>query len=176
MADDERLETGESAPVQFLGDGASLSGKIADLLQKMPLFSGFSLEEIHRLAAFMELFRAEIGVAILREGDPGDYMMLLLEGQVNVLRNDHQNRQKLIGTILPGETFGEMSMVDGEPRFATCVTVAPALYAVLSRDTLARIINDEPRLGAKLLVELLEMLTQRLRQTSDMLVDYLKIS
>jgi CRP/FNR family transcriptional regulator, cyclic AMP receptor protein len=171
---DETADSGNSE-LLFLGDGASMADRIAELLQKTPLFSGFSLEEIRRLAAFMGLFRAGRGVAIVREGDPGDYMMLLLEGHVNVLKNDHQNRQKLISEILPGQTFGEMSMVDGEPRFATCVTAAPVLYAVLSRETLARIVNDEPRLGAKLLVELLELLTQRLRQTSDMLVDYLKI-
>lgn len=163
------------AVVEFLGEGGSMADRIADMLQKSPLFSGFSLDEIRRLAGYMQLYRAERGVAILREGDPGDYMMLLLEGRVNVLKNDHQNRQKLIAEVAAGQTFGEMAMVDGEPRFATCITTEDVVYAVLSRDTLARIVNEEPRLGAKILVELLEMLTKRLRQTSDMLVDYLKI-
>lgn len=152
-----------------------MADRITQMLQKSPLFVGFSLEEIRQLANFMKLYRAEPGVAILREGDPGDYMMLLLDGRVDVLKYDRQKRQKHLGSIAAGQTLGEMSMVDGEPRSASCVTLEPSVYAVLSRDTLARIVNEEPRLGAKLLVQLLEMLTQRLRDSGVTLVDYLKI-
>ncbi len=162
-------------PIELIGDGCSMADKIMDMLQKSPLFLGFSLEDIRKLAGFMKLYRAESGVAILREGDPGDYMMLLLEGRVDVLKYDRQKRQKHLGSIAAGETLGEMSMVDGEPRSASCVTLEPSLYAVLSRDVLARIVNEEPKLGAKLLVQLLEMLTQRLRDSGVTLVDYLKI-
>lgn len=162
-------------PIEFVGGGGSMADTISEMLQKSPLFVGFSLEEIRRLAGFMKLYRAEPGVAILREGDPGDYMMLLLKGRVDVLKYDRQKRQKHLGSIAAGQTLGEMSMVDGEPRSASCVTLEPSVYAVLSRDTLAHIVNDEPRLGAKLLVQLLELLTQRLRESGVTLVDYLKI-
>lgn len=167
--------SGTSMPIEFVGEGGSMADRITQMLQKSPLFVGFSLDEIRRLANFMKLYRAEPGVAILREGDPGDYMMLLLDGRVDVLKYDRQKRQKHLGSIAAGQTLGEMSMVDGEPRSASCVTLEPSVYAVLSRDTLARIVNEEPRLGAKLLVQLLEMLTQRLRDSGVTLVDYLKI-
>ena len=169
-------EAGAGAALEFLGDGADIGPQIAALVLKTTLFSGFSQEEAGRLARYLQLFRSAPGVVILREGDPGDYMMLLFEGKVDVLKGDHQKRQKLIGAVLPGETFGEMSLVDGEPRFATCVTVGTSLYALLSRDTFARLISDDARLGAKLLVQLLEMVSRRLRETSEALVDYLKVS
>ena len=59
-----------------------------------------------------------------------------------------------LAQVEPGRTLGEMSMIDGEPRFATCVAVEPTLVAVLDRENLARIIVEQPLLGAKLLMEL----------------------
>ena len=77
-----------------------------------------------------------------------------------------------VGEIGPGDTLGEMSMIDGEPRFATCVAVEPSLIAVLSRDALAIIILEQPMLGAKILMQLSVMLSQRLRQTSLRLAEF----
>jgi len=164
------------AALEFLGDGRDSAPKIAALVLKTTLFSGFTQEEARRLADYLQLYRSAPGVAIVREGEPGDYMMLLFEGKVDVLKADVQKRQKLIGAVLPGQTFGEMSVVDGEPRFATCVTVEPSLYALLTRDTFAALVSDEPRLGAKLLVQMLEMVDRRLREASEKLVNYLKVS
>jgi CRP-like cAMP-binding protein len=66
-----------------------------------------------------------------------------------------------------------MSMIDGEPRFASCIAGEPCLLAVLSRENLARIILEQPILGAKVLMELVLMLSQRLRATSAKLVSYM---
>ncbi|HET9701378.1 MAG TPA: cyclic nucleotide-binding domain-containing protein [Burkholderiales bacterium] len=169
-------DSGETRlPIEFVADGGVNPSPIAELLLKTELFSGFSRDETLRMAHYLQLYRSASGVAILREGDPGDYMMLLLQGRVNVLKLDHQKRQKIIGTVLPGQTFGEMSLVDGEPRFATCVTAEPTLYALLARETFARLISDDPRLGSKLLVELLETVSHRLREISETLVDFLRV-
>jgi CRP-like cAMP-binding protein len=58
-------------------------------------------------------------------------------------------------------------MIDGEARFATCVATEAALIAVLDRENLARIIVEQPMLGAKILMELVLILSQRLRSTSE---------
>jgi len=89
-----------------------------------------------------------------------------------VFKQDRWNTPRLIAVIEEGKTLGEMSMIDGEPRFATCVAVEPALVAVLSRDALALVILEQPMLGAKILMQLAVMLSQRLRVTSTRLVDY----
>jgi CRP-like cAMP-binding protein len=72
----------------------------------------------------------------------------------------------VLAVVGAGSTLGEMSMIDGEPRFATCVALEPTLVAVLDRESLARIIVEQPLLGAKMLMELVLMLSQRLRATS----------
>jgi CRP-like cAMP-binding protein len=70
-------------------------------------------------------------------------------------------------------TLGEMSMIDGEPRFATCMAIEPTTVAVLTRDDMRRIIEDAPRLGTKILLNLMTLLSQRLRRTSAKLLDLL---
>jgi CRP-like cAMP-binding protein len=69
-----------------------------------------------------------------------------------------------------GKTLGEMSMIDGEARFATCIATEATVVAVLDRENLARIIVEQPMLGAKILMELVLMLSQRLRSTSGRLL------
>jgi CRP-like cAMP-binding protein len=66
-----------------------------------------------------------------------------------------------------------MSMIDGEARFATCVAMEPVVLAVLDRESLARIIVEQPMLGSKILMELVLMLSQRLRSTSQRLMGLL---
>jgi CRP-like cAMP-binding protein len=98
----------------------------------------------------------------------------VVEGRVEVRKQDRWNSQQLIAVVEPGRVLGEMSMIDGEPRFATCVAVQPTLVAVLDRESLARIIVEQPLLGAKILMELVLMLSQRLRATSDRLMQLLE--
>jgi CRP-like cAMP-binding protein len=56
-----------------------------------------------------------------------------------------------------------MSLIDGEPRFASCVTLESSVFAVLDREALTRMLTEESRVGVKILVELLTLLNQRLR-------------
>jgi CRP-like cAMP-binding protein len=73
-------------------------------------------------------------------------------------------------------TLGEMSMIDGEPRFATCVATETTVFAVLHRDDMAKIILDHTSLGSKILVKLVSMLSTRLRQTSARLLQHMERS
>jgi CRP-like cAMP-binding protein len=159
------------AGLEYMGDAMRFAGRIHSLIPKCPLLENFSPGEVRLLAHFMEVYRAQPGVEMIREGEGGDLMMLVIEGRVDVAKRDRWNTPQLIAQVEPGRTLGEMSMIDGEPRFATCVAVEPTLVAVLNRENLARIIVEQPLLGAKLLMELVLMLSQRLRATSGKLLD-----
>jgi CRP-like cAMP-binding protein len=121
----------------------------------------------------MDVYRAEPGVEVIREGDGGDFMLMVLEGKIEVHKRDRWNTPQQLASVDAGRTLGEMSMIDGEARFATCVAVESALIAVLDRERLARIIVEQPLLGAKILMELVLMLSQRLRATSERLLGLL---
>lgn len=159
--------------LEYLGDATQLAGKIHALIGASPLLENFNLAEIRLMSHFMQVYRASPGQEVLREGDPGDFMLLVVEGRLDVFKQDRWNAPRLIAVIDAGKTAGEMSMIDGEPRFATCVAADNVVIATLSREALARIVLEQPILGAKILMELVLMLSQRLRTTSQRLVSYL---
>lgn len=165
--------TQQLAHLEHLGDAVRFTEKIHALIPKCALLENFSTGEVRLLAHFMEVYRAEPGMEIIREGDGGDFMLMVLEGTVEVRKRDRWNTQQLIATVDAGKTLGEMSMIDGEARFATCVAAEPVLFAALDRDSLARIIVEQPMLGAKILMELVLLLSQRLRATGQRLLGLL---
>jgi CRP-like cAMP-binding protein len=161
------------AHLEHLGDATRFAGQIHALIPKCSLLENFTPAEVRLLTHFMEVYRAAAAMEVIREGDGGDFMLIVVEGRVEVRKQDRWNSQQLIAVVEPGRVLGEMSMIDGEPRFATCVAVQPTLVAVLDRESLARIIVEQPLLGAKILMELVLMLSQRLRATSDRLMQQL---
>jgi len=161
------------AHLEYLGDATKFAGQMHALIPKCALLENFSAAEVQLLAHFMDVYRAETTSEIIREGDGGDFMLMVLEGTVEVHKRDRWNTQQLLASVDAGRTLGEMSMIDGEPRFATCIAAAPSVIAVLHRESLARIIVEQPLLGAKILMELVLMLSQRLRATSQRLLGLL---
>jgi CRP/FNR family cyclic AMP-dependent transcriptional regulator len=159
--------------LEVLGDATRFSGQLHALIPKCALLENFSPAEVRLLAHFMTVYSAPMGTEIIREGDGGDFMLMIIEGKVDVVKRDRWNAPQLIAVVEPGKTLGEMSMIDGEPRFASCVASEPSLVAVLDREALARIIVEQPMLGAKILMELVLMLSQRLRATSARLLGVL---
>ena len=156
--------------LEHLGDATKFSSQIHALIPRCDLLENFSHAEVRLLAHFMDVYRAPAGLEIIHEGEGGDFMLMLIEGKVEVLKRDRWNTPQLIAVVEAGKTLGEMSMIDGEPRFATCISIEPTLVAVLDRENRARIIVEQPMLGAKILMELVLMLSQRLRATSGRLL------
>ena len=181
MADVMQTDGSESVPtpesvirLEKVGQGTALADEIFGLVGRYPFFAEFSREDISVLASYMEIYRAQAGEIIIREGDVGDYMLLIIEGEVDILKKGYRDEQQHMTSVGPGMTLGEMSMIDGEPRFATCVANRMAVFAVLHRDCMAKIILDHPELGSKILVKLVSMLSLRLRQTSAKLLRYME--
>jgi CRP-like cAMP-binding protein len=122
----------------------------------------------------MRVYRAHGGQALIREGDGGDFMLLLIEGSVDIYKQSVQGEHQLMTSVSPGMTLGEMSMIDGEPRFATCIATDVTTFAMLTRDAMVNIILEKPSLGAKILIKLVTLLSQRLRQTSARLLQLME--
>jgi CRP-like cAMP-binding protein len=151
-----------------------IRGELETLLGRAPLFSEFDTQDVTRLAGYVALYRVRAGETIIREGDPGDFLLILTHGEVDILKQGVHGHPQRMTSVGAGTTIGEMSMIDGEPRFATCVTTEPTSFAVLTRDQMAKIVRDEPRLGSKLLVKIVALLSARLRQTSSKLLRYME--
>ena len=72
----------------------------------------------------------------------------------------------VVNVIGPGHLIGEMGLLDGSPRSATCIANTDVAVAVLSRTALMRLLKDEPRVGARLLLAISTRMAQRLRETT----------
>ena len=112
------------AHLEHQGDAVAFTDRIHALIPKCALLENFSAAEVRLLTHFMEVYRAEPGVEIIREGEGGDFMLMVVEGKVEVHKLDRRNARQLIAVVEAGRTLGEMSMIDGEPRFATCIAVS----------------------------------------------------
>ena len=157
-----------------VSDNLTIAEELGSLLGRAPLFSDFTQDNVKTLAGYMGVYRAQPGETIIREGDVGDFMLLIVRGEVDILKRGHHREQQHMTSVGAGTTIGEMSMIDGEPRFATCRTTQATTFGVLTRDNMAKIILEHPPLGSKILMKLVTMLSARLRQTSSKLMRYME--
>jgi CRP/FNR family cyclic AMP-dependent transcriptional regulator len=156
-----------------LGTGSGFAPRIFDLVGHSPFFEEFDRPDVDVLAGYMRVHAAQPGQTLLAEGDGGDFMLLIIEGNVDIYKANARGDRQLMTGVGPGATIGEMSMIDGEPRFATCIATEPTTFAVLTREGMAGIIVEKPELGAKILIKLVTLLSARLRQTSARLLQYM---
>lgn len=166
---------GEARPpsppsIERLGIGSSFIPLIEKVLSESTLLASFSPEDLQHFASFLQIYRVGTGVPFIIEGDPGDFMVMVLEGYVEVFKKGVDGERSLVGVAPPGKTLGEMSLIDGEPRFATCIAATPVTFAALPRKGLERIMKDQPHLGQKILLQLVLLLNQRLRHVSAQLL------
>jgi CRP/FNR family transcriptional regulator, cyclic AMP receptor protein len=118
----------------------------ATALAGVPLFAGFSKKDLERLADETDVVTFKPGQAIVEEGMLGETMFVILSGEAVVM---HGRRR--LGTVRPGDHFGELAAIDGAPRSATVVAVTPVTANRLFRRTLFTMLKAEPQLSLKIL-------------------------
>jgi len=160
--------------MQALGLASAFADQIHKAGANAPLLEEFTLAEIRALGAHMPVYEGQAGAVVITEGDSGDFMIILISGSIEVTRIGRSGEPSRIAVVPEGSALGEMSMLDGEPRFASCIALETVRFAVLDRELLTRMIAIEPKLGAKILVKLVHMLAQRLRNTSTRLMRVLE--
>jgi CRP-like cAMP-binding protein len=152
--------------LEHLGGALNFVDEIHEVINPMALFEDFTLQEHGILCEHMECFAAPKGVTILQEGLEGDFLVLILTGQVSVVKTTASGGQEVVTHVGPGGFLGEMSLIDGKHRFASCITTTPTDFAVLSREDLTNILAAYPHTGNKLLMLLLQIVTHRLRDST----------
>jgi CRP-like cAMP-binding protein len=159
--------------LDYLGDASGYVDEILEIIDKLPLFESLKADEISTLCGYMHCFAAPRKTVLLKEGDQGDFLLLVLTGKVRIEKQT-EGGEYVYATVGPGANLGEMSMLDGEPRFATCIATEPTDFAVLSRVDLNEILVMHPRLGNKFLLVLLQVMTHRLRAANISLLPHLE--
>ena len=162
-----------------LSDVPALAERAADLLRTPGALLHLTPPEAAALVALMRLMRFGPGVTLFREGDGTrlDHLLLVLEGEVSVEVGVGGGMAPVaISVVGPGSVIGEMALLDGAPRSASCTTVSSVLAAVLSRHGLEALIDQQPRVAVKLLIGLGSRTGERLRALGEQLQMYAKVA
>jgi CRP-like cAMP-binding protein len=139
-----------------------------DVLRRIPLFEHLSYREQNEVLAVATTRSYAAGATVVKQGEPGGDLFVLLEGEVSVEQGGLP-----IATVRAGGHFGEMGLVDAGPRSASVRAMEPLRAMVVHRDAMLALMQREPTLAVKLLWAFVQVLSQRLRATNTELSDAL---
>jgi CRP-like cAMP-binding protein len=143
-------------------------------LKAIPLFSKLDPTELGQVAAIIQWCDVPAGATIFREGERGDRMYIIEEGvaEVSKLIDQESGAEKILAVVTKGAFFGDMSLLDDEPRSATVRARGPLRLLVLERDTFRTLLAGSAPLASKILFGVLHTTVVRLRRCSKDLVTF----
>jgi CRP/FNR family cyclic AMP-dependent transcriptional regulator len=105
------------------------------VLKTVPLFTSLAEEQLRMLTTMVTRKSTPRSTTIMAGGDPTDSLYIVLSGRLKVMMSDSEGKEVILAILGPGEFFGEMGLIDDEPRSATVVTIEPCeLLSIAKRD------------------------------------------
>lgn len=147
-------------------------------IRRNQLLQDLTADEMALILSLTRVKDYPAGAVVMREGEMGDSLFIMCEGQVEVSKrlllevSAEAPREKVM-TRLQAETgivLGEMAVIDKEVRSATVITLTPCRLLELSQIDFYRILQERPEMGVKILLRLAKLLSQRLRQSSEEII------
>lgn len=118
------------------------SSVTVDALRSMPIFEALSVERLVPIARVAVFRKVPRGAAVLHAGDRTDFVYFILSGVLKVLVSDEEGREVILSSLGPGEFFGEMGVLDDNPRSATVVANTPCELIVISKADFKRCLAE----------------------------------
>ena len=133
-----------------------------EMLQKTPLWSGLTEKELKVIARSFKELKYESGDVIVRKGEAGIGFYLITDGTVEV-RSDG----RVLSKLGPGQFFGEMALLDGQPRSADVVALEPSRCLAMSSWSFKSIVSEHPKMALKMLQEFVRRLRMNAQNISE---------
>jgi CRP/FNR family cyclic AMP-dependent transcriptional regulator len=137
------------------------------IVRRAPLFTALDDAAAASLRASMENVRLNKGAILFSEGDDGDHLYVIVEGELKLGTSSGDGRENLLSVLGPGEMFGELSLFDPGPRTSTATAVTDVRLLSLGHNKVVPWISQHPQVA----LELLARLAQRLRRTNEVVGD-----
>ena len=131
------------------------------------LFRGLAAATHERIAALAMRRAYPAGAIIFMRGDPGDSLCGVVSGRVRISVSRPSGKERFLNIMTPGDTFGEIALLDGEPRTATATAMARTELFIIPREHFLRLLGSEPQLAA----HLIQLLCRRVRWTAQLMED-----
>lgn len=147
--------------------------EICNLIDATSWGRDFTFEQIKSLARYMNLHHIEAGHTLFKEGSKGSYFLIIAEGRVDILKRDSTDTPRKVCTLKAGDTLGEMSLIDGEPRSATAIATTDVTLLVITAERFAMLSDKLPKIALAMVLKMAKQMSQHLRLTSGQLIDHL---
>jgi CRP-like cAMP-binding protein len=133
-----------------------------EVLRTVPIFSELSDEDITSLAKLASRKRYPKDTVVFFENEEGDFFFTILEGRIKVTILGDDGREVILSVLGPGDFFGEMALLDNEPRSATAIAVEESELLSLHRNDFQTVLNDNKSITSALI----RVLSARLRRAN----------
>jgi CRP/FNR family cyclic AMP-dependent transcriptional regulator len=143
---------------------------IGDAIQQCPFFDVFSKDLQVTIANYLELSTVVAGDKLFAKGDWGDFMGFVVAGELEVFLDEGRDRT-FVAKMSPGDVFGEMAVVDDLPRSASCSATTGGRVIVLFRESMRKMIHNEPELSMLVMLQVARTLSLRLRSANALIAD-----
>ncbi len=144
-------------------------------LRRVKILGEMNDQQLGRFAQFMEVENARQFHTIVKQGDPGDAMYLILEGELRV-RQMIGGKETVLVTLMAGEFFGDISLFDHGPRSADVVANNHSVLLKVSATNFQRLTQEAPELATPFLVAVCKTLTARIRADNKRLRDSINVA
>jgi CRP-like cAMP-binding protein len=149
------------------------AAEVSKLLAGAEACRGLNDEELETIAAAGEIKVGWDGAELMKEGERGDSMIMLIDGRVQVLKTDESGRSRELASVGPGTVLGEIALLDVVPRTATVKAATPVRYFQIERGAFARLLNENDRAANRMLLALARTLARRQRAANEKVVKLL---
>ena len=159
--------------------GSHTADRAAELLRAPSALMQLDEEEALTIVTYMAPHRIPEGRMFIKEGatENTDFMLLVLDGDVTVETSVTSRNAPITVTVLgPGSLIGEMGLIDGSPRSASCTAMTDLRCAILTRRDLNRLLDEEPRAAAKLMMAISMRIAERMRDNQGKLKLYSQLT
>jgi CRP-like cAMP-binding protein len=143
-----------------------------EALREIGLFGALSDDVLEFLATTLPVQMVEAGEALFREGDQAREMFVVLGGEVEVLKRTRRGAEARVALLGPGDWFGEMSILDVQPRSATVIAVAPSKLLRLTSESLDALYRKDLKAYSLIVLNVARELSRRLRVADGIIADF----
>ena len=139
----------------------------ATIIARNSLFRALPEQTIQQITALASRRSYMADSVVFMRGDPGDALYGVVTGRVRISASGSGGKEVFLNIMEPGDAFGEIALLDGQPRTAAATTLAPTELMIIRREDFLGLVKREPQLA----VHLIELLCKRVRWTSEQMED-----
>lgn len=142
-----------------------------ELLRSKALFGGLNDTHLKKVASFLKEEKFKKGRTVIKEAEVGDRMYMVVKGNVEISKyNPESKEQEIISTLGEGDSFGEMELIDIQPRSATVKALVDVEAVSLSNSDLLKLSQQDLEAFSIIVVNIARIISRKLRKTDNKLV------